>query len=261
MKKGHLAAAAVGLGLIAMISTSCAPETTTTGGTSATRSAASSSAPASSAPALAIPAGIGKPGPAGKPVTTANAVYRQSTIPDDDPVFSLGSNTLDQSTAAYPAAELRAVRALIIKFTVEEGIDSTLNGAVETPDGWWAKNKNRFHPDYQKDIYTAIKAGRPFVVTEAWQKKYEGRYRYIAAADKTRIYDHRITVKTMWSPAPGTIAVQMDVSYKIPAVPHVGNTGTGIQKTSGTMAYSATKDASGEWLISGHQHEMKTTEG
>jgi hypothetical protein len=217
-------------------------------------------AAASSAPAPSLPAGFGKPAPAGKPVRTANTAYIQSTIPDDDPVFSLGSDTLDQSTAAYSAAELRTVRALIVKFTVEEGIDSTLNGAVETPDQWWAKNKTRFHPDYQKDIYGAITAERPFVVTEQWQKKYQGRYKYIVAADKTRIYDRHIAVKTMWSPVPGTIAVQMDVSYKIPAIPHVGSTGTGIQKTSATMAYSATRVA-GKWLIDGYQHEIRTTEG
>lgn len=261
MDKGFRAAAAAGIFLAALAISGCVSDTAASEGMQASSNTAPASSKASPSPALTIPANIGKPAPAGKLVTTGDATYLQSTIASDDPVFSLGSNTLDASTAAYSAADLRTVRELIVRFTVEEGIDSTLNGGGETPDEWWAKNEDRFHPDFKKEIYGAIKANRSFVMNEPWQQKYKGKYKYLTAADETRIYDRTIGVRTMWSPAPGAIAVQMDVSYKIPATPNVGNTGTGIQKTSGTMTYSASKDPSGEWLIDGFQHKMKTTEG
>jgi hypothetical protein len=186
----------------------------------------------------------------------------QSTIADDDPAMMLNPGLVDQeSTTGLTPNELQTALATIVKFTAEEGIDSTLNGGLETPDQWWARNKDRTHPDYADDIYENIMSRGAFLQHEKWQTEYQGRYKYITAADKTRIYNRNIAVKTVWCPQPGTVAVQMDVSYEMLATPNVGRTGTGIQPTSGTMTYSATKDGSGTWLIDGYEHEMYTTEG
>lgn len=186
----------------------------------------------------------------------------QSTIADHDPAMVLSPGLVNQASTAYFTPEdLQAAQATIVKFTAEEGIDSTLNGRLETPDQWWARNRERFPVAYQKDIYETVVSGRPFVQTESWQKTYEGRYKYITAADKTRIHNRDITVTAVWSPSPGAIAVQMSVSYEMLATPNVGRIGTGIQSSNGKMTYSATKDETGNWLIDGYDHEMKTTEG
>lgn len=209
-----------------------------------------------------MPGYTGTPAPAGKPVTVGDVKYVQSTIVDDDPAMVLNLGLVNpESTASFTREDLQAAQATIVRFTAEEGIDSTLNGGVETPDQWWARNQNLFPAVYQDDIYETVVSGRPFVQLETWQKDYEGRYRYITAPDRTRVYNRSITVNSVWAPSPGAIAVQMSVRYEMLATPNVGRIGTGIQSSTGTMTYSATKDDSGKWLIDGYDHDMKTTEG
>lgn len=196
------------------------------------------------------------------PVTIGGTSYMQSTIAEDDPAAVLKPGLADRETAAsLTPEELQAAVATIVKFTAEEGIDSTLNGGLETPDQWWDRNKHRIHPDYHDDIYRNLTSEGTFLQRETWQKEYGGKYRYITAADKTRIYNRNIKVTKVWSLSPGNVAVKMELNYEMLATPNVGKTGSGIQPTSGTMAYSATKDGSGKWLIDGYDHEMYTTQG
>lgn len=166
-----------------------------------------------------------------------------------------------ETTAGLTPEDLQAALAAIVKFTAEEGIDSTLNGGLETPDQWWARNKHRIHPDFEHDIYENIISGGSFLQAETWQKEYGGSYKYITAADRTRIYNRSITAKTLWCLYPGTVAVEMDVNYEMLATANIGRTGSGIQPSYGTMTYSATRDGSGTWLIDGWDNAMKTTEG
>lgn len=186
----------------------------------------------------------------------------QSTIVDDDPALFPKPEALDPSTAALSPKDIQAAVATVVKFTAEEGIDSTLNGGYETPDQWWARNEARFHPDFKQVIYDFVAAGNPFVLNEAWQKEYDGRYKYLTAPDQTRIHNRNIKVNMVWMlQEPGTIAVAMDVNFDMLVTPGVGRTGTGIQQSYGEMVYSVTKDESGRWLIDGYDHKMKATEG
>lgn len=264
MKKGTLATAVAGAALAALTLSGC----TATPGPEAKVSSVASSAPAtpsatpSPTPTQLVPGYTGTPAPPGKPVAIGDKAYLQSTIADDDPAMVLNPGLVHQeSTAYFTPDDLQAALATIVKFTAEEGIDSTLNGGLETPDQWWARNKDRFHPNFEHFIYEEIASARAFVLNEAWQKQYDGRYKYITAADKTRVQNRSITVNSVWSPSPGTVAVQMDVNFEMLATPNIGKIGTGIQSSSGNMTYSATKDESGTWLIDGYDHEMYTTEG
>lgn len=260
MKKGPLATFVASVAMAALTLPGCA----STPEPEAEIANTASSAPASpsATPTQIVPGYTGTPAPGGKPVAIGDTTYVQSTIADDDPAMMLNPGLVHQeTTAGLTPDELQAALATIVKFTAEEGIDSTLNGGLETPDQWWAGNKDRTHPDYAPDIYQNVSSGGGLLQQEKWQKEYQGRYKYITAADKTRIYNRNITVKAVWCPQPGTVAVQMDVSYEMLATPNVGRTGTGIQTTSGKMTYSATKDGSGRWLIDGYDHEIYTTEG
>lgn len=214
-----------------------------------------------SAPPAEIPSGIGTPAPTGVAVSNSKGSYLQSTISDDDPAMQVDPSKVDPSLSSTDPADIQAAQKTIVKFTAEEGIDSTLNGGGDNVDQWWEKNKSRLAPAYHSDMLGTLKEGKPFVMNEKWQEAYEGKYSYITDAKKPRIYDRKITPTVLWSPTPGTVAIQMDVEYKMPVKPGVGKTGTGIQTTAGTMTYSATKDANGNWLIDGYDHNMKTTEG
>lgn len=216
---------------------------------------------ASAAPTSTIPANIGTPAPTGAAVTNAKGSYLQSTISPDDPAMKVNPGILDSSVQTMDPAEVQAAQQSIVKFTAEEGLDSELNGGGANVDQWWEKNKSKLSPTYHTEMLATLKEGKPFVMNEKWQEAYAGKYGYATSADKPRIYDRVINPRTVWSPSPGTVAVQMDVSYSMPVNPGVGKTGTGIQTTSGTMTYSATKDANGNWLIDGYDHDMKTTEG
>jgi hypothetical protein len=226
--------------------------------TSISQTATPSASPSASA---SVPAAIGTPAPTAGVVTTSKGSYLQSTISPDDPAMKVNQSIVDPSVQSMDPADLQAAQQSVVKFTAEEGIDSTLNGGGENTDQWWEKNKSKLSPTYHTEMLQTLKEGKPFVMNENWQNSYDGKYQYITSADKPRIYDRVITPKAIWSPSAGTVAVQMEVSYKMPVKPGVGKTGTGIQSTAGTMTYSATKDANGNWLIDGYDHEMKTTEG
>lgn len=213
-------------------------------------------------PAGPIPTDFGVPAPAGKKVESPNGSYIQSTISDDDPAMKLDPALVHSSLSSTDPAELESAQKFIVKFTAEEGIDSRLNGDSEDPEGWWAEHKSKIAPEYQDTVYNHLKKRESFVLTEAWQKNdYQGKYDYRTSPNKTRIYDRSLKPKVLWSPAPGSIAVEMDVSYKIPVKPNVGVTGTGVQTTKGTMSYAVAKDAQGNWVITGYQHKLETIQG
>jgi hypothetical protein len=228
----------------------------------ATSAAASPSPSPSPTFTQLVPGYTGIPAPAGGPVTIGDVKYTQSTIADDDPAMSPKREAFDASTAVFSSEDLQAAVAAVIKFTAQEGIDSTLNGGLETLDQWWSRTEGNFHPDYKQVLYDSFASGEKVVMREEWQKQYEGRYKYLTPADQTRIYNRNIEVNTVWIlQEPGTLAVAMDVTYAMLTTPGVGRTGTGIQRSEGEMIYSVTKDVSGRWLIDGYDHDMKTTEG
>ena len=162
-------------------------------------------------------------------------------------------------------ADILAAQQAIVSFIAEQGIDSPLNGGLMTRDDWWAKNKKYFHPDYHDNMYQDISEGKLVVLQETWQKeKYGDAYHYVTSPDQPRIYNRTIKPTVLWLVEPNykTVALEAEVSYDMPVVPNVGLTGTGVQKSSGTMTFSATKDATtGKWLIDGYDHKMNTTEG
>lgn len=214
-------------------------------------------------PAGPVPENFGVPAPAGKPVISPNGSYMQSTISDNDPAMQLNPAILDESAVVLDFAELEAAQRTIIRFIAEEVIDSRLNGDSEDIDAWWESNKHKVDPSYHADLYQTLSEGKNFVLRELWQKEeYGDRYDYITSPDKVRIYDRDITPTAIWRQSgDGALALEAQVSYKIPVIPNVGFTGTGIQTTSGTVAFVALEDAAGSWLISGFQHNIKTTQG
>lgn len=221
----------------------------------------SASPSAADEPAGSVPDGFGIPAPAGKPVISPNGSYMQSTISEDDPAMQLNPGLVDPSANEYPPADLEAAQRSIIRFMAEEMIDSRLNGDSDDVDAWWESNKHKFDPA-QPGLLEALAAGEGVIMREQWQKEqYGDKYDYITSPDKVRIYDRVINPTRVWSPSPGTIAVEAQVSYKIPVVPGVGLTGTGTQTTSGTMSVAVNKDANGNWLIDGMNTEAETIQG
>jgi hypothetical protein len=210
----------------------------------------------------ALPAGIGTPAPTGKLVSAPNGDYLQSTIKSDDPALQLNLAIMDASAQALRHADVLEAQKTAVSFMAEQGIDSPLNGGGISVDEWWAQHKNEFSATYKDEFYKSLSEGKPFVLNEEWQKSYGDKYRYVTSTDKPRIYDRVITPTAIWAVENGSIAVQANVSYKIPVVPGVGKTGTGIQATTGVMTYSVIKDpATGKWLIDGYDHDVYTTEG
>lgn len=232
----------------------------TEAGTAAVTEAASPSA--ADEPAGPIPENFGVPAPAGKPVISPKGSYMQSTISDDDPAMQLNPAILHESAAVLDFADIEAAQRTMIKFMAEEVIDSRLNGDDHNFDAWWESHKYRIAPDYQGRVYQHLVDGDSFVLREKWQKEEFGdSYDYLTSPDKVRIYDRTITPTIVWSPQPGTIAVEAQVTYIIPVTPNVGLIGSGIQSTSGTLSLAVSKDAAGNWLIDGFQHDINTTQG
>lgn len=233
--------------------------------TNSPTSISQSATPSSSAdePAGKVPEGFGVAAPAGKKIESPNGSYTQSTISDDDPAMKLNPGIIDPSATHINQAELEDAQKFVVKFTAEEGIDSRLNGDNDDVDGWWAANKDKIDPSYQDALLSEMKDKKAFVVNEKWRDtEYQGKYDYVTHPAKTRIYDRQITTSGIWEPKPGTIAVELQVSYKIPVKPNVGITGTGVQTTNGTMIYAVTKDpATGNWRFNGYQHNIKTVQG
>jgi hypothetical protein len=232
-----------------------------TASASASPTIAETTIPTPTGPAL--PAGIGTPAPTGKLVSAPNGDYLQSTIKSDDPALQLNLAIMDASAQALRHADVLEAQKTAVSFMAEQGIDSPLNGGGISVDEWWAKNKDQIDPAYQDEIHTALSEGKPVILNEKWQQgKYGDKYRYITSPDKSRIYNRVITPKKVWVLENGSIAVQADISYNIPVTPGVGLRGTGIQTTSGVMAYSVTKDpATGKWLIDGYDNNVNTIEG
>lgn len=199
----------------------------------------------------------------GEVIKTKYGSYLKSTILDSDPAMKVDPKTIDASITPALRKELGAAQRAIITFIAEEGIDSTLNGAIQTPDQWWKEHKGKIHPDYQKAFYKEVSTHQPFVVNEHWQQKtYKGKYHYVYKDGSTRIFDRVIKPSKIWAISGDAIALKADVSYKMESVPGVGKTKTGLQSSSGTMTYSVSKDpATGKWLIDGFQHKVATTEG
>lgn len=256
------------LGGVIAFTTACSESDVATGAItpSATASPAADTATASSLasgePANPVSDDFGVPAPAGKRVNSPNGSYMQSTISDDDPAMQLNPGLVDPSANEYSPADLEAAQRTIIRFMAEEVIDSRLNGDDKDVDAWWESNKHRIDPGYQSTVYQHVVNGEPFVLLESWQKEeYGERYDYITSSNKTRIYDRVISPTMLWSPSPGTIAVEAQVSYKIPVIPNVGLTGTGTQTTSGTLSMAVNKDTNGNWVINGFHHTVETVQG
>lgn len=218
---------------------------------------------ATATPTMTIDPALGAPAATGEKVTSAKGDYLQSVMTPSDPAMKLIPATLDVTAKTANQADVLAAQQFIVSFMAEEGIDSELNGGNITPEAWFAKNETKLSPTYKEEIRQSLNEGKPFVLNEKWQKeKYGDKYRYETSPDQPRIYDRNITPTNVWVLDNGSIAVKADISYKMPVVPKVGETKTGIQTTAGTMTYSANKDAAtGKWFIDGYDHDVNTTEG
>lgn len=257
-------ASSVILGVFALTLSSCGTQAASSPTpTAAAESATSTASPsASDEPAGSIPDNFGVPAPAGKFISSPNGSYMQSTISDDDPAMELNPALIDPSANEYDAADLEEAQRTIVRFVAEEGIDSTLNGDNNDVDQWWENNKHKIATSYQSEAHQSLMDRGAFVLNEKWRDaEYGGKYDYQTSPKRTRIYDRYISPRVVWFPAPGSIAVEVEVSYNIPVIPGVGLTGTGIQSTSGTMSYGVIQDETGNWVINGFFHEVETVQG
>lgn len=237
------------------------PSTESSASTSASTASEATDAPTS--PETPTDPALGTPSPTGKLVSSSTGDYLQSVMSPEDPAMKLIPATLDVSAESTNKTDILEAQKFIVSFMAEQGIDSPLNGAGMTPEEWFAQNENVLSPAYKEEFRQSLSEGKPFVLNEKWQQeKYGDKYRYMTSADKPRIYDRIITPKKVWVLETGSIAVQADISYKMPVTPGVGLIGTGVQSTSGVMTYSVIKDpATGKWLIDGYQHDVNTLEG
>jgi hypothetical protein len=181
----------------------------------------------------------------------------------EDPAMKLNPAVLDATAKKANQADVLEAQKFAVSFMAEQGIDSPLNGDGMTSEEWFAKNESKLSSAYKEEFRQSLNEGKPFVLNEKWQKeKYNGKYHYLTSPDKPRIYDRKITPTKVWVLDNGSVAVEASVSYKMPVTPKVGETGTGVQTTAGTMTYAVAKDpATGKLLIDGYQHNMTTTEG
>lgn len=142
MKESSLPTAVAGLVLAASALSSCAPTPAPEREPSAVATSAATSPTAT--PTQLVPGYTGMPAPAGRPVTIGDVTYMQSTIAEEDPAMSPKPEAFDASTAVFSPEDLQAAVATVVKFTAEEGIDTTLNGGLETLDQWWSPTEGKY---------------------------------------------------------------------------------------------------------------------
>lgn len=219
----------------------------------------------SSSPAVTSASPKPKPKPAGTVITTTKGSYLQAPAP----AVKYSQSIVDPTArAAFTPEEIASGVKFITDFIAHQGIDSPLNGGGQTVEAFMRDNGHLFHPAYVDEAVADLKKGDAVVIQESWQKQYKGAYKYITSADTPRVRNLSIKPTVVWAlPASGkfptkALAVKASVSYWMKVVPGVGATGTGNQKSKGTMTYSIDKSPeTGRWQITGYQHKVNTTEG
>lgn len=201
----------------------------------------------------------------GTVIHTSKGSYFQVEVPEVvvDPAI-IDPETYD----FYSPEDIDSATAFIIDFMVKQGIDSPLNGGGQTVDAWWAENQHLLSPAYHEEIRADLLAedddlsDNNFVLMERWQEQYGGAYQYIYPRSGPRIKDLTLTPLAVWIVSGEALALEAQLDYRMDVVPGVGDTGTGNQTTTGTMAYSVSRSPeTGQWQIDGYQHKISTTEG
>ncbi|MHA7209582.1 hypothetical protein [Arthrobacter sp. MDT1-65] len=203
--------------------------------------------------------------PSGAVIDTSHGQYLQTTIADDDPALQVDSALVEQEIyAAFKPEDIASAQKFVLKFIAEEGIDSAVNGGGQTTDEWVSEHADLLSPEYSEEFRASLADGAAnnVITIESWQKQYDGAYSYVYSPETQRVASRTLSVADVYTPEPGSIAFKVNVEWGMPVVRADGKDYGGVQISKGYMNYGLTKNPeTGQWLISGWQHDVNTTEG
>lgn len=270
MNSGYLsskfqkATAIAGAATMLFLVTSC------TAGTAQVNAAPESSAvasPSSSPSAAATTPSGPKPGDVINGLPTKKELandgkgsYIQATVAEDSPLFDYKPSVVDGTASAlFSKAEILEAQKIAIKFTVEEVLDSTMNGNptdAANKEAWWAKNKDMYHPSVQKEFYADVLGNneeKPFVYRGYFRKNYDLAY----GNDTTHLASYKLDLtRVAGGEANGLPGLAFDFKSTFAMNANVDGNKT-LEATNATQSLSLVKD-NGKWLIVGDNLYYKT---
>lgn len=185
----------------------------------------------------------------GEVMDNGKGKYLQSTINDDDPAMKMNRQLfLSDATAIYSEEELHEAQKTVVRFIAEETIDSTVQGGGNAEE-WFAKNKDRFTPEYQPEVQKALKDSKSAFLINS-EIRDEAGYDLKYDEKSVRVENRSILLKSITKASNDRINVSADIKYKLKTNDNKSET------VSGEVSYIVTKTSDGKWLISGHKNKV-----
>lgn len=257
----HTATVAAGVATMLFMVTSCSAGTAQVAASPDSSSAASNPAASPSASAVATSSGP-KPGDVINGIPTkkelandGKGTYIQATVADDSPLLDYKPSVVeDTATARFSEAEIVEAQKLIMKFTVEEILDSTMNSNptdVAAKKAWWAKNKDMYHPSKHELFNTDVMGNdetKPIVFRPLYRKNYDLAY----GDDKTHLASYEIDLtRVAGGKASGLPGLGFYFTSAFAMNANVDGNET-LEYSDATHSLSVVKD-NDKWLIVGYE--------
>lgn len=196
-----------------------------------------------------------------------NGTWRKTTILPDDPAFTFAPEVVDGTAKAFWSEEdIKEAQRLAVEMAVD-AIDTPANGALgdsESMEKWWAVNKDKFHGDWEDEMYQAAvntDVNQPLVY-KAEHRQHEDTaldYGMFYGEDEIHVKDREIVttgIKSGEVSQGKAIDVTLEISFtnvvNIDDEKH-------FEKASTTTGYTMTKDeGTGKFLVVGFNTTYKT---
>lgn len=261
--KSRLRVAALGLTAIVLAASGCAAPT------------AREETPTSSSIPSSTPETLKTTPTTGQPVSSSNTAlpikglandgkgeYLQTTISAEDPAMTVIPETVDPSASErFTADEIQDAQRFVATFIAEETIDSTLSANPTdrtTIDAWWSRNKDKIESSNLDVLYADITSSdenKPLVIRGFFR---DGKYQLMYGASQPHVIDRTLTptsVKGGDVNGMKLIAFDFDASYNLVANQDGKQT---PETTTATISYTVTKEATGQWQITGYTTHFNT---
>lgn len=255
--------AALGVATMLFLTTSCSAGTAQVAPAPDTSSAAAEPSPsvsASPAAPVTLPAAL-KPGAVVNGIPTkeelandGKGTYLQATVADDSPLFDYKPSLVDDAaTTRFSEEEIVEAQKVAAKFIVEEVLDSTMNGNptdVATKEAWWAKNKDRYYPSFQAEMYADVLGNedKKALVYRPYFRKYDLAY----GNDKTHLNAYTLNLTNVsGGDALGKAGLGFYYSSSFSMNASV-NGAKALESSTATHSLSLVKE-NGKWLIVGYE--------
>lgn len=195
----------------------------------------------------------------GDVVKTTKGEYTQVKLPQNSPIYKYSPDQTDADVKAkYSEDEIVSAQKFIADFVVAEVIDTPLNGAGETPEQWWERNKDKISDGAKADVHNSLGVlengdSKSFVAEEPWQLKPDAiPYSYTYEVGVPRVTHLNLTPTKVFIDNNGGIAVNVDCDYRMP---FNSKDKENTMFVTGSAAYSVIKNDKGDWVINGYKRQ------